>query len=81
VRVQGRSGLMDVALHPQFATNRFVYFSYLKPTAVERQAARDRRARAVRWIRDLRANGHLQFAGLALVARRVSPGGVTAVSI
>ena len=29
VRVQGRSGLMDVVLHPQFATNRLVYFSYL----------------------------------------------------
>jgi len=27
VRVQGRSGLMDVVLHPQFGTNRFVYFS------------------------------------------------------
>src|SRR5262249_37103526 len=30
VRVNGRSGLMDVVLHPQFATNRFVYFTYLK---------------------------------------------------
>jgi aldose sugar dehydrogenase len=39
VRVQGRSGLMDVVLHPQFATNRFVYFSYLKPVAAERQSA------------------------------------------
>ena len=39
VRVQGRSGLMDVVLHPQFGTNRFVYFSYLKPVAVERQSA------------------------------------------
>jgi glucose/arabinose dehydrogenase len=39
VRVQGRSGLMDVVLHPQFATNRFVYFSYLKPVSAERQAA------------------------------------------
>ena len=39
VRVQGRSGLMDVVLHPQFATNRFVYFSYLKPVAVDRQSA------------------------------------------
>ena len=39
VRVQGRSGLMDVVLHPQFATNRFVYFSYLKPVGGERQAA------------------------------------------
>ncbi len=39
VRVQGRSGLMDVALHPQFATNRLLYFSYLKPVAAERQSA------------------------------------------
>ena len=39
VRVQGRSGLMDVLLHPQFAANRFIYFSYLKPVGAERQAA------------------------------------------
>jgi glucose/arabinose dehydrogenase len=39
VRVQGRSGLMDVVLHPQFATNRLVYFSYLKPVGTERQSA------------------------------------------
>jgi len=39
VRVSGRSGLMDVVLHPQFATNRFVYFSYLKPVGAERQSA------------------------------------------
>jgi glucose/arabinose dehydrogenase len=28
---QGLSGLMDIALHPQFAANRFVYLSYHKP--------------------------------------------------
>jgi glucose/arabinose dehydrogenase len=39
VRVQGRSGLMDVVLHPQFAANRYVYFTYLKPVGTERQAA------------------------------------------
>jgi glucose/arabinose dehydrogenase len=39
VRVQGRSGLMDVVLHSQFAANRFVYFTYLKPMGTERQAA------------------------------------------
>jgi glucose/arabinose dehydrogenase len=39
VRVSGRSGLMDVLLHPQFATNRFIYFSYLKPVGTERQTA------------------------------------------
>jgi glucose/arabinose dehydrogenase len=37
VRVQGLSGLFDVALHPQFATNRFVYLAYNKP-AGERQS-------------------------------------------
>lgn len=31
VRSQGLSGLMDVALHPQFAQNRFVYLTYTKP--------------------------------------------------
>ncbi len=39
VRVQGRSGLLDVLLHPQFAANHFIYFSYLKPAGTERQAA------------------------------------------
>jgi glucose/arabinose dehydrogenase len=38
VRPQGRSGLMDVVLHPQFASNRLVYFSYLKPAGTERQS-------------------------------------------
>src|ERR1043166_630425 len=28
VRVSGRSGLMEVLLHPQFATNQFIYFTY-----------------------------------------------------
>jgi glucose/arabinose dehydrogenase len=39
VRVQGRSGLMDVVLHPQFASNQLLYFSYLKPVGAERQSA------------------------------------------
>jgi aldose sugar dehydrogenase len=33
VRAQGLSGLGDVALHPKFADNRFVYLSYNKPVA------------------------------------------------
>jgi glucose/arabinose dehydrogenase len=37
VRGGGLSGLFDVVLHPQFATNRFVYLSYNKPVG-ERQA-------------------------------------------
>jgi aldose sugar dehydrogenase len=31
IRRAGLSGLMDVVLHPQFATNGFVYLSYAKP--------------------------------------------------
>jgi glucose/arabinose dehydrogenase len=31
VRAIGLSGLMDVALHPRFAENRFVYLTYTKP--------------------------------------------------
>jgi glucose/arabinose dehydrogenase len=31
VRAAGLSGLFDVVLHPQFATNRFVFLSYNKP--------------------------------------------------
>jgi glucose/arabinose dehydrogenase len=38
VRPQGRSGLMDVVLHPQFASNQLVYFTYLKAGAGERQS-------------------------------------------
>ena len=33
VKAQGLSGLHDIALHPQFATNHFVYLSYNKPAA------------------------------------------------
>jgi aldose sugar dehydrogenase len=31
VRAQGQGGLLDVALHPAFATNRLVYLSYSRP--------------------------------------------------
>ncbi|MBI4521969.1 MAG: PQQ-dependent sugar dehydrogenase [Gemmatimonadetes bacterium] len=37
VRAQGLSGLMDIALHPRFAENRFVYLTYTKPVN-EKQA-------------------------------------------
>jgi glucose/arabinose dehydrogenase len=37
VRAQGLSGLFDVALHPQFASNRYVYLTYNKGIA-ERQS-------------------------------------------
>jgi aldose sugar dehydrogenase len=31
VRTDGNGGLMDIALHPQFAQNRLVYLTYTKP--------------------------------------------------
>lgn len=31
VFARGQGGLLDVALHPQFAQNQFIYFSYAKP--------------------------------------------------
>jgi glucose/arabinose dehydrogenase len=31
VRTKGNGGLMDIALHPQFAQNHLVYFTYTKP--------------------------------------------------
>lgn len=31
VRAQGQGGLLDVALHPNFASNRLVYLTYSKP--------------------------------------------------
>ncbi|MEX2571713.1 MAG: PQQ-dependent sugar dehydrogenase [Gemmatimonadota bacterium] len=33
VRVYGQGGLLDVALHPEFETNRLVYLSFAKPNA------------------------------------------------
>jgi glucose/arabinose dehydrogenase len=38
IRTDGNGGLMDVALHPQFASNRLVYFTYTKPVG-ERMGA------------------------------------------
>jgi glucose/arabinose dehydrogenase len=37
VRAQGLSGLMDIALHPRFAENHFVYLSYTKPLPEDKQ--------------------------------------------
>lgn len=33
VFARGQGGLLDIALHPDFATNRLIYLSYAKPTA------------------------------------------------
>jgi glucose/arabinose dehydrogenase len=42
VAAAGLSGLMDLALHPRFAENRFVYFTYHKPVAGAAPAAAGR---------------------------------------
>jgi glucose/arabinose dehydrogenase len=34
VRTSGLQGLMDIVLHPQFATNKYVYISYHRPVAI-----------------------------------------------
>jgi glucose/arabinose dehydrogenase len=31
IRTDGNGGLMDIALHPRFETNRLIYFTYTKP--------------------------------------------------
>ena len=33
IRAAGQGGLLDVVPHPQFATNKLIYFSYAKPNA------------------------------------------------
>jgi glucose/arabinose dehydrogenase len=38
VRTKGNGGLMDVALHPRFAENHLVYFTYTKPVENDRGA-------------------------------------------
>ena len=81
VRVQGRSGLLDVLLHPQFATNRFIYFSYLKPAGSRATGGVDGGSRPLRRLRDHRSHGHLQLAAPASAGLRGSPGDATASSI
>ena len=39
IAAQGLAGLMDIALHPQFAQNNLVYFTYHKPAAPAAPAA------------------------------------------
>ena len=52
VRTDGNGGLMDVAVHPRFADNRFVYLTYTKPVENGRGAP-------------ALARGRLEASGLA----------------
>src|SRR5438477_2489537 len=38
VRTKGNGGLMDIALHPRFAENHLLYFTYTKPVENDRGA-------------------------------------------
>jgi glucose/arabinose dehydrogenase len=57
VRAAGLSGLMDIALHPRFAENGFVYLTYTKPVAADQTTlalARGRwNGRALTDVRDI----------------------------
>jgi glucose/arabinose dehydrogenase len=57
VRPQGLAGLMDIALHPEFATNGYVYLSYSKPISADDTAVAVARGRwdgrALRDTRDV----------------------------
>ena len=57
VRTDGNGGLMDVAVHPQFADNRLVYLTYTKPVGDGRGAPALARGRldagALTDVRDL----------------------------
>ena len=69
VRGDGNGGLMDVALHPQFADNKLVYLTYTKPVGDGRGApalARGRlEAGALTDVRDLLVtDGHEGNSGL-----------------
>ena len=48
VQAGGLQGLMDVVVHPRFAENRFVYFSYHKPLPRIGADGKPRRAAAAR---------------------------------
>jgi glucose/arabinose dehydrogenase len=57
VRAEGLSGLMDIALHPDFARNGYVYLSYAKPISADDTAVAVARGRwdgrALRGMRDV----------------------------
>jgi glucose/arabinose dehydrogenase len=87
VRSGGLQGLMDVVLHPQFATNRFVYLSYHRPAGED--AGETRLARG-RWendslvdVRDIFTTGatgtegsRIGFARDGMLHMTISAGGV-----
>jgi glucose/arabinose dehydrogenase len=87
VRSGGLQGLMDVVLHPQFADNRWVYFSYHRPAGDddgETMLARGRwENKALVDVRDIFATGatgtegsRIGFAADGMVHMTISAPGV-----
>src|SRR5262245_15487290 len=70
VRVQGLAGLMDIVLHPNFASNGFVYLSYSKPISADDVAVAVARGRwdgrALRDTRDVFVAGAETTGGARL---------------
>ena len=70
VRPEGLAGLMDIALHPDFASNRFVYLSYSKPISADDTAVAVARGRwdgrALRDTRDIFVAGAETTGGARL---------------
>ena len=78
-RRMGLSGLMDVALHPRFAENHFVYLTYTKPLD-ETQTHAGARARTLDGQRAHRRARHLRRRRRAPAAPRASRSAATARS-
>ncbi len=77
IHQHGQGGLLDVVLHPDFANNHLIYFSYAEPgetgygTAVARGRLEDRRLTRVEVIyRMARKSGTRQHFGSRLVFDR-----------
>jgi glucose/arabinose dehydrogenase len=70
VRPQGLAGLMDIVLHPSFATNGYVYLSYSKPISADDTAVAIARGRwdgrALRDTRDVFVAGAETTGGARL---------------
>ncbi len=70
VRAEGLAGLMDIALHPEFAANGYVYLSYSKPVSADDAAVAIARGRwdgrALRDTRDIFVAGAETTGGARL---------------
>ncbi len=71
VRTKGNGGLMDIALHPRFAENHLVYFTYTKPVEKDRGAPTVARGR-------LDGGGLAEVRDIVVTDARDGTGGLSA---